>query len=154
MVYLEEYRQEKEDLKEAYEDFYLWCLQDQGMSYSDATKALQEQNERSGRYLKNSKNIKLQISFKLKDLEKEGWGNWPPQQKLKVLWNLGMNVSDHNYYFDTRRVQEGNRRVLIDVIYGTERLDKKWINARWEDFTHKASEEARDLVRYGLFSFY
>ena len=107
-------------------------------------------------YLRKSANITVPIRFKLDWLEENAdWGNMDYKERDKLLWNIGMDTKNYKYeegkLFCGENTPQGYTYDLVDYVYGQERLDHKWINMKMPvnngtNFTHYASEEARDYV--------
>ena len=150
MVDMKQWLTEVENLKDNYHDLYLWFL-DEGLDKGDALGKIRDVNRLEEYYWKFTEGINLQISYNTNDLKDYGWGEMGKYERENLLWNLGVDVRNFNYYTEERRVMEGTSLKMKEVVWGNERLDKEWCTKKkWDfcNFTYYASDEARSIYRW------
>lgn len=140
-----------EGIKEHYADLYNHIVENTKDEYK-AIEMIKAIPEAMSKYKTLSHSVSVQKSYTIEWLEEHtGWSGLSSKDKNKVLWTLGMDTRTSHYFEENRRVleatPEGHKLLLKDVVWGQERLDKGWIEAKYPidngtNYVHYASEEA------------
>lgn len=147
MVDMQEWLIKAEKLKTEYEDLYSWFIEE-GLDKGEALSRIKDSERMEEYYWKFVEAMNLQISYKVEDLDYYGWKDLSIFGRNELLWDLGVDIKNFNYYSGERRIMEGTSLKMKEVIWGNERLDKEWCTKkRWDlhNFTYYASDEARDI---------
>jgi len=113
-------------------------LKENGVPTQQARDMLVEIDKQNEVYMKNSGPFNIQMTIPLDKLEEHcNWGNLTDKAKNELLYKLGMDTRKKRSYTEKRRIFEGNKQVIKDVVYGEERTDKEWIESPYSTSTAK-----------------
>jgi len=146
VVNIEEWKKELEGLKSDYQDLYNDLIES-GKTLSEALTIVRHVKRQEPEYWAATEFMDIQLSFLVEDLNGYGWGGKSKKERADMLWELGMNTKTGKWTQSLRRKMVGTKLEWKEVVWGGERLDKGWLTKRREDFTHYASDEARDIYR-------
>lgn len=147
---IEAYKQEQENMLDDYYSLYEDLI-NMDKSRSEALEIVREVKASERKYLDSleESNIKRRLVYSTNFLNRNfNWDNLTTQDKKDLCFNIGIKgkfYEGKEWGFIEGTTEKGLRR----VVYGEERIDEVWVNARTDNGRGEkvASEEAQDAYR-------